>query len=141
MSSLSRGYFFAGISVVLASLAQLSMKWGMSHLPPFIGNILALQFWYESGPALLFVSSGVIAYILSMLCWLQTLQRLPLNKAYPMLSISYALVYILSVSLPWFHQRFSVAQCLGVALITLGVVLTLSSPLKLMAVDDIKQKK
>lgn len=135
-SSIMRGYVLAGMSVLLTSVAQLSMKWGMSHLPPLDSNIYFsarnfFQFLNDAEAELLFVGFGILAYVLSMFCWLLALGQLPLNKAYPLLSISYVLVYIATVSLPWFNQAFSLTQCGGVILITFGVLLTVSSPSKI----------
>ena len=129
----TRGYFLAAMSVILASFAQLSMKWGMSHLPqPDAGTFVGMQNFFsylnDAKMELLFVSLGIFAYAMSMLLWLLTLGLLPLNKAYPLLSVSYVLVYIATVILPWFNQAFSLAQCGGVILITFGVLLIVSSP-------------
>ena len=135
-SSITHGYLLAGMSVLLTSVAQLSMKWGMSHLPLLNSDIYFsiqnfFQFLNDAEMELLFVGFGIFAYVLSMFCWLLALGRLPLNKAYPLLSISYVLVYIATVSLPWFNQAFSLTQCGGVILITFGVLLTVSSPSKI----------
>lgn len=128
VSFFSRGYFYVGMSIILVTLAQLSMKWGMSHLPALDLRALSLVFWIDAKIACLFVFGGVCAYLLSMLCWLQALTIVPLNRAYPLLSMSYVLVYMASISLPWFHEFFSLSQCIGVVLITAGVVAIVSSP-------------
>ncbi len=62
------------------------------------------------------VSLAIFAYALSMLCWLGALKHLPLGRAYSLLSISYALVYLLAASLPVFNEHFSLSKTLGVAL-------------------------
>lgn len=106
----------------------------MSNLPLMDGIYFSVQRFIEFLSAarieLLFVGFGIFAYALSMLCWLLALGQLPLNKAYPLLSISYVLVFVATVSLPWFNQSFSWMQCGGVILITFGVLLTVSAPLK-----------
>jgi len=68
------------------------------------------------------VSLAILAYALSMLCWLCALKDLPLGRAYSLLSISYALVYLLAASLPVFNEHFSLSKTLGVALVILGVL-------------------
>ena len=72
------------------------------------------------------VSGAIVAYALSMLCWLLALRDLPLGRAYSLLSISYALVYLLAASLPMFHESFTLSKTLGVTLVILGV-LTINS--------------
>ena len=126
--SVRQGYFLAGASVLLVTLAQLNMKWGMSHLPLLNDNVLTFQFWWDTKVAVLLVAIGIFFYLLSMLCWLQALTALPLNKAYPLLSISYALVYLATLCLPWFQEAFSLSQSLGVVLITAGVVIVVKAP-------------
>lgn len=53
---------------------------------------------------------------------LVALRDLPLGRAYSLLSISYALVYLLAASLPLFNENFSLSKTLGVALVILGVI-------------------
>jgi undecaprenyl phosphate-alpha-L-ara4N flippase subunit ArnF len=58
---------------------------------------------------------------------LSALGDMPLGRAYSLLSISYALVYVLAASLPMFDEDFSLFKTLGVSLVMLGVI-TINSP-------------
>ncbi|MDD0971152.1 MULTISPECIES: 4-amino-4-deoxy-L-arabinose-phosphoundecaprenol flippase subunit ArnF [Pseudomonas] len=115
----SRGIFFALASVLLVSMAQLSMRWSMTRLPR-PDQWLAVP--SVDSTALAVVLAAIFAYALSMLCWLAALRDLPLGRAYSLLSISYALVYLLAASLPLFNESFSFSKSLGVALVMLGVI-------------------
>ena len=111
-------------SVLLVSSAQLGMRWSMSHLP-------SPEQWLSAPidlAAVAVVLAAILAYALSMLSWLLALRDLPLGRAYSLLSISYALVYLLAASLPLFHEDFSLSKSLGVALISLGVITINSRP-------------
>ena len=114
-----RGISFALGSVFLVSAAQLGMRWSMTRLP-------APEQWLHIDSldwrALAVVIAAIFAYALSMLCWLAALRDLPLGRAYSLLSISYALVYLLAASLPLLNESFSFTQSLGVALVMLGVI-------------------
>ncbi len=114
-----RGISFALGSVLLVSAAQLGMRWSMTRLP-------VPEQWLAIGSldlrALAVVVAAIFAYALSMLCWLAALRDLPLGRAYSLLSISYALVYLLAASLPLFSESFSFTKSLGVALVMLGVI-------------------
>ena len=117
-----RGFALALGSVGLVSGAQLGMRWSMTCLPlptqwlaAFTDNSIDLG-------ALGVVILTIIAYALSMLCWLGALKHLPLGRAYSLLSISYALVYLLAASLTAFNETFSLSKTLGVALVILGVL-------------------
>ncbi|MEX5663257.1 4-amino-4-deoxy-L-arabinose-phosphoundecaprenol flippase subunit ArnF [Pseudomonas neuropathica] len=114
-----RGISFALGSVFLVSAAQLGMRWSMTRLP-------APEQWLHIDSldwrALAVVIAAIFAYALSMLCWLAALRDLPLGRAYSLLSISYALVYLLAASLPLLNESFSFTKSLGVALVMLGVI-------------------
>ncbi|ALE88248.1 4-amino-4-deoxy-L-arabinose-phosphoundecaprenol flippase subunit ArnF [Pseudomonas versuta] len=124
--SLRRGFVFASASVLLVSTAQLGMRWSMTRLPEPAQWLSAINQGEVSLPALGVVSTAIMAYALSMLCWLLALRDLPLGRAYSLLSISYALVYLLAASLPVFHESFTLSKTLGVTLVILGV-LTINS--------------
>jgi undecaprenyl phosphate-alpha-L-ara4N flippase subunit ArnF len=118
--SRSSGVILALGSVLLVSAAQLGMRWGMTRLP----GLDALSSWQTLPLGVLTVLAGaILAYALSMLCWLGALRDLPLGRAYSMLSISYALVYLLAATLPAFNEHFSVLKTLGVTLVILGVMI------------------
>ncbi|MHA4967747.1 4-amino-4-deoxy-L-arabinose-phosphoundecaprenol flippase subunit ArnF [Pseudomonas extremorientalis] len=117
-----QGFALALGSVGLVSAAQLGMRWSMTRLPPPSGWLDALSQNSIDLGALGVVTLAILAYALSMLCWLGALKHLPLGRAYSLLSISYALVYLLAASLPVFNEHFSVSKTLGVALVILGVL-------------------
>ena len=124
--SLRRGFIFASGSVLLVSSAQLGMRWSMTRLPEPAQWVSAISQGEVSISALAVVIAAIAAYALSMLCWLLALRDLPLGRAYSLLSISYALVYLLAASLPLFNESFSLSKTLGVTLVILGV-LTINS--------------
>jgi len=113
-------------SVLLVSSAQLGMRWSMTRLPA-PEHLLTVSIDLV---AVAVVLSSIVAYALSMLCWLGALRDLPLGRAYSLLSISYALVYLLAASLPLFNETFSLSKTLGVALVMLGVVIINSRPVR-----------
>ena len=124
--SLRRGFVFAMGSVLLVSGAQLGMRWSMTRLPEPSEWLAAISQGDVSLAALGVVLAAIMAFALSMLCWLLALRDLPLGRAYSLLSISYALVYLLAASLPMFNESFTLSKTLGVTLVILGV-LTINS--------------
>ncbi len=124
--SLRRGWVFAMGSVVLVSGAQLGMRWSMTRLPEPAQWLAAINQGDVSLTALGVVLAAIMAYAFSMLCWLLALRDVPLGRAYSLLSISYALVYLLAASLPMFNESFTLSKTLGVTLVILGV-LTINS--------------
>lgn len=118
----ARGIGLALGSVVLVSAAQLGMRWSMLRLPTPDQWPQAVSHGEIALAPLAVVSAAILAYTLSMLCWLAALRELPLSRAYSLLSLSYALVYVIAASLPFFHEAFSVSRTLGVSLIVAGVL-------------------
>ena len=111
------------ISVALSVAGQLVLKKGMSQ----IGQIAVKDLLTEKIFSILtnpFVISGVVFYGISWFLWIVILSRADLSFAYPMLSIGYILVAILS----WifFKEQLTAMKISGIALITIGVILLLS---------------
>ena len=120
-----KGYGWVGCSVLLVSAAQLMMRWAMPRLPDAssLTSLPAVAIL----PALLLVA-GLCAYGVSMLCWIRALHYFPLNRVYPLLSLSYVLVWLAAVSLPVFHEAFSWHSLAGVAIIVIGLLCIVVKP-------------
>ncbi|WP_413739060.1 4-amino-4-deoxy-L-arabinose-phosphoundecaprenol flippase subunit ArnF [Sodalis sp. RH21] len=116
-----KGYAWAAGSLLLVTLAQLLMKWGMQQLPHPALTELTPMLATRCGIPLLAVACGIGGYALSMLCWFNALLYLPLSLAYPLLSLSYVLVYLGAILLPGFNESATALKTLGVVFILLGV--------------------
>ncbi|MBN3079562.1 4-amino-4-deoxy-L-arabinose-phosphoundecaprenol flippase subunit ArnF [Pectobacterium polaris] len=116
-----KGYVWALGSIVLASTAQVLMKSGMLALPSIsIAHWPSLSTLLAGWPAVA-VLFGMLCYGLSMVCWFMVLRYLPLSRAYPLISLSYAVVYLAAVFLPWLNEPMNLRKNLGVLIILLGV--------------------
>lgn len=113
-----KGYLYVLGSILLVTLAQLAIKWGVIQLPTWQVD-LAIMLAHPL--PLLVITAGVGCYALSLLCWLAALHSTPLNIAYPLLSTSYALVYLLAVSI--FAEPLEPGKAVGVIFILLGAVM------------------
>ena len=102
----------------------------MVHIPLLSLAAIATQFIINHLYALIAVVLGLGGYVLSMGCWFFALRYLPLNRAYTLLSLSYALVYVAAVTLPWFNESISLSKTIGGLLILAGVGLIHSKPVK-----------
>ena len=115
------GLFPLGLSILLTTLAQLSLRAALVRLP-------AMATW-ASEPAALFgtagllLALGVACYGLSLLAWLAALARLPLGRAYAALGLSYVFVHLGAAWLPGAAESFTPWKTLGVALVVAGVAL------------------
>ena len=108
-------------SVLLGAVGQLSMKKGMSHLGPVSLNLSTLFVNLTRMLTSPFVLLGLFLYAISAVLWLAVLSRVQLSYAYPMISIGYVLVLMLS----WIflNERLAYLRILGVLLICCGVFL------------------
>ncbi|APS30940.1 4-amino-4-deoxy-L-arabinose-phosphoundecaprenol flippase subunit ArnF [Pectobacterium brasiliense] len=115
------GYVWALGSIALASTAQVLMKSGMLALPSIsLAHWPSLSTLLAGWPAVA-VLIGMLCYGLSMVCWFMVLRYLPLSRAYPLISLSYAVVYLAAVFLPWLNEPMSMRKNFGVLIILLGV--------------------
>ncbi|AXU96017.1 4-amino-4-deoxy-L-arabinose-phospho-UDP flippase [Erwinia persicina] len=121
------GWLFAFCSVLLVSAAQLLLKWAMVQLPPLGQTGLFVDTLFTLSWPVLALSGGLVAYGLSMLCWVLALQRLPLSQAYPLLSLSYLLVWLAVLWLPGLNEPFLWGKLAGALLILGGLLLIFSA--------------
>lgn len=112
-------------SIVLSACGQIFMKLGMLGLhdiaypngPPYLNYIFSII------PALTWIGIGIGSYGISLLAWLGVLARFELSFAYPMLSMSYVLVYMVAVTWPRLGETTSPLKTIGILLIIIGVIL------------------
>ncbi|MBV4368576.1 4-amino-4-deoxy-L-arabinose-phosphoundecaprenol flippase subunit ArnF [Erwinia phyllosphaerae] len=116
------GILLALCSVLLVSGAQLLMRWSMINLPAASDPAAFFPALLTFSPAVIGLAGGLAAYALSMLCWLLALQRVALSKAYPLLSLSYVLVWAAALFLPALHEPFRWGKLAGVVLIFSGLL-------------------
>ena len=113
-------------SIVLSALGQLGMKAGMQNLKlARAGGAIA---WpaLSTPPlrdALVFTAGGLAAYGLSLLAWLAVLVRYRLSYAYPLLALSYVLVYAGATQWPALAEAATPQRTIGTLLILAGVAL------------------
>jgi len=127
-----KGVIFVICSVVLSACAQLFMKSGMLELADSGGlQIMQLNVERLHDPgfqgAFLWVATGLMCYAVSMLFWMAALARYELSLAYPMLSVSYILVYLGAVWWPGFHESVTTLRTAGIVMIVVGVILVTQS--------------
>jgi drug/metabolite transporter (DMT)-like permease len=68
-----------------------------------------------------FVDIGFILYLVASLVWIVILSRVPLSFAYPMVSLAYVVVVVLSKFL--FHEDVGMMRLAGTFVICCGVFL------------------
>lgn len=119
------GLIFVATSVILVSVAQLLLKLGASHGLTLheLSTLSTLLNPHWLRHTALPIAIGLAFYLASMLVWLRALGELPLSVAYPLLSLSYPLVYLAALLLPGFHETLSTTRVLGLLLASAGIAL------------------
>jgi len=101
------------------ALGQISMKHGMNA----VGKINAAQVVQKMSTAFTnpFVLAGLFLYGISALVWMVVLSRVNLSYAYPMVSLGYVFVVLLSRYL--FAEPVTMLRLVGTLVIGVGVIL------------------
>jgi drug/metabolite transporter (DMT)-like permease len=112
------GYVLGTIAFTVAS--QLLLKWRMAlagGLPPGFGGKLGFLFRQLVDPWILL---GLFSAFMAALCWMAALTKFELSRAYPLTSVSFVLILILSSVL--FRESITTFKVIGVLLILAGIV-------------------
>lgn len=112
------------VSVVLSALAQIFLKRGLTSLQmeKRSPGVVSLAFGVAKQG---FVWLWGVCFVVATVLWLAGLQKLDLSYAYPLVSIGYVLVTILSAV--FFKERVDGNRWLAVAVICVGVMLIAGS--------------
>jgi drug/metabolite transporter (DMT)-like permease len=121
---LSSFAFLCG-GVLLNALAQLGLKAATDATGPLVGAGVPML---RRGLELLSVPwlwAALACYGLSIVVWLMGLSRVPVNQAYPLLSLG----YVINIGLAWWllGEVPNAQRVLGIAVIVCGVVLVARS--------------
>ena len=114
-------------SVLLAGLAQVTLKSGVNRVTDATGGALRLD-----GASLksLFSSAlvwaGLVLFGVSAIVWLFALSRASLSFAYPFAALGYVVIVLFSIFV--LHERVPPLRWAGVALIVTGIVLVAQTP-------------
>jgi len=115
---MAAAYIFAAI--MGGALAQLFMKAGLRTVST--NDFQALAFSLRAHPEqTAYIIFGISLYAISMIVWVFALKHYNLSKAYPLLSLSYVVVYVFATVWPGVQESFSTQKSIGIALIVFGV--------------------
>ena len=121
-----KNFLLIVICVVLGICGQLLLKQGMSSDPDQVDRVdevLPRLMKAAMNPA---VIAGFLFYGVSAALWLIVLTRNELSYAYPLLSMGYIAVVVLSRV--FFHESVTTTRFMGTLVIALGVWLISRTP-------------
>jgi len=112
------------LSIILSACAQLLMKASMILLHGVTyTDVSIFQLIAENKTAFVWLIVGLGCYAVSMLSWMFALIKYELSFAYPLLGLTYVLVYLGAVYWPQIGEQLSWQRTVGIVLILFGVVL------------------
>ena len=114
------GYLYIFGTIAFTVYGQLILKWKIDqqgNLPePFMDKIIfLLQLLLNP-----WIISGFLAAFCAALCWMAAMTKFDISYAYPFLSISFVLVFILSAFL--FQEPITMQKAIGMAFVVLGII-------------------
>ena len=115
------------VSVLLAGVAQVTLKTGVNHVTRSNGGELQLN----GGALRALLSSGVVwagllLFGLSAVVWLFALSRASLSFAYPFAALGYVVIVLFSLLV--LHEHVPPLRWAGVGLIVAGIILVAQTP-------------
>ena len=119
------GFGFILISVGFNVVGQLAWRHAMSRFGAVTLSFSRLLPTIKGMFAQPFVVLGVLCYAISLVFWLGALSRVELSKAYPMLSIGYIAVFVLSGV--FLGESMNPLRFLGTLLVVGGLFLVMRS--------------
>ncbi len=108
------------ISIAFGAVGQVLLKFGADKVKSlsFTPETFFIDVWkIMKAPQIL---TGMFFFAMSSLIWIKVLTQTELSSAYPLVSLSYILVAILSFLL--LQEQFTVQKILGIAVIITGVL-------------------
>ncbi len=101
------------IAVLLGAVGQVFFKLGSAS---FKGNFFDHILLFITNK---FLFAGLVLYGISTLIYVTTLQKIPLSVAYPLISIGY--IFVLLLSYFFLGETLSLGKILGTVIIIIGV--------------------
>ena len=112
-------FLLLSISISLAIVGQLLMKYGMMMIGTFsINELLVKLFPMIFQP---YVFAGIMFFAVSSVFWLVVLSRIDLSLAYPLVSIAYIVCALFSSV--FFGENVTLIRWIGIITICAGVFL------------------
>lgn len=115
------GYVYIFLTIVLSSYGQLILKWRMNSFGDYPDEWIPKLTLIMKSLLDPYIISSFLAAFLASLTWMAALTKFELSTAYPYMSLSFVVVFIVSYLL--LGESVSVYKVGGTLLIVAGVIL------------------
>jgi len=117
-------YLYIFGTIFFTVYGQMILKWRISYLNwtmtdgDFIKKIICyLKLLFDP-----FILSGFIGAFIASICWTMAMTKFELTSAYPFMSLSPAVVFILGIFI--LNETFTIGKVIGLVIIILGIIIT-----------------
>ncbi|NIK30541.1 multidrug transporter EmrE-like cation transporter [Thalassobacillus devorans] len=119
------GYFYIFSTILFTVYGQLILKWRIEKygsLPEELKDKIIFLFQLLLDPLIL---SGFLSAFVASIFWMAAMTKFNISYAYPFMSLSFVLVFLLSVVM--FGEPVTPQKVIGLGLIVLGIIVTSQS--------------
>lgn len=119
------GYLYIFGTIIFTVYGQIMLKWRISKygsLPVDFGDKVIFLLKLLLDPLIL---SGFVSAFIASMFWMAAMTKFDISYAYPFMSLSFVLVFLLSIAV--FHEPVNLYKVIGLALIILGIIVTSKS--------------
>ncbi|MGM8364073.1 EamA family transporter [Virgibacillus sp. W0181] len=114
------GYVYIFSTILFTAYGQLVIKWKVDQygsLPDAWADKFIFLLKLVVNP---WIISGFLAAFIAALCWMAAMTKFDISYAYPFMSLSFVLVFLLAVLL--FGEPLTSNKLIGMGLIVVGII-------------------
>ncbi len=114
-------YGFVLVTILFTVLGQILIKWQAAQVGSFPAGWTARLTFFLGVMLNPWIVAGLACAVVAACAWILAMTKLPISVAYPMMSLTYPLVMLISWQL--LGETLSTGRILGVLFILAGVAL------------------
>jgi drug/metabolite transporter (DMT)-like permease len=119
------GYTYIIGTIAFTVYGQLILKWRINQFANWPESTLSKILFLLKSIMDPFIFSGLLAAFIASLFWMAAMTKFQLSYAYPFMSLSFVLVFLLSACL--FHEVVTWQKVVGLIFVILGIVISSQS--------------
>lgn len=122
---MTMGYLYIFLTVLFTVYGQVILKWRMSSLHWSLNTAEGLGQMIVSYLKFLFdplIFSGFVSAFIASVFWILAMTKFEITYAYPFMSLSPALVFLIGVFV--LGETFTIGKLLGLIVIVIGIIIT-----------------
>lgn len=119
------GYLYIFLTILFTVYGQVILKWRISNLnwslttTEGVGQMIVSYVKFLFDPL---IFSGFVSAFIASIFWMLAMTKFELTYAYPFMSLSPALVFVIGILV--LGEAFTIGKILGLLLIMIGILVT-----------------